>query len=73
VTLVGVTRAATRISVESTARFAHELGDNFLFVTDVYDRPEPRCTRNGVSRISPALGDTTTTAVVLASTCSQPS
>lgn len=63
VVLAGI---ATGAGVESTARFAHELGFHVVLVLDAMtDRSATRHER-AVSEVFPAIGETTTTAEVLA-------
>ena len=63
VVLLGV---ATSIGVESTARFAHELGYNLTFVTDAMTDLRPEAHDNSLQRIFPRMGELGTTETVLA-------
>ncbi|CAE6797532.1 isochorismatase family protein [Paraburkholderia haematera] len=62
VVLVGV---ATSIGVESTARFAHELGFNVTFAVDAMTDMNLDAHTNSIARIFPRLGETGTTQDVL--------
>jgi nicotinamidase-related amidase len=62
VVLVGV---ATSIGVESTARFAHELGFNVSFAVDAMTDLNADAHTNSIARIFPRLGETGTTQDVL--------
>ena len=66
VTQVVVTGVATHIGVESTARFAHELGYHVVLVTDAMTDPNEVAHDHSVSVVFPRLGETGTTAEVLA-------
>lgn len=61
--LLGV---ATSFGVESTARFAHELGYNLAFVTDAMADLRPEAHENSLQRLFPRMGERGTTAEVLA-------
>lgn len=63
VVLVGV---ATSIGVESTARYAHELGLNVTFAVDAMTDLHADAHANSLTRIFPRLGETGTTQEVLA-------
>lgn len=63
VVLLGV---ATSVGVESTARFAHELGYNLTLVTDAMADLRPEAHENSLARIFPRLGELGTAAEVLA-------
>jgi nicotinamidase-related amidase len=63
VVLLGV---ATSIGVESTARFAHELGYNLSFVTDAMTDLRPEAHENSLERIFPRMGELGTAEEVLA-------
>lgn len=63
VVLLGV---ATSIGVESTARFAHELGYNLTFVTDAMADLRPEAHENSLARIFPRMGELGTAADILA-------
>lgn len=62
VVLVGV---ATSIGVESTARFAHELGFNVTLAIDAMTDMNPDAHTNSIARIFPRLGETGATQDVL--------
>ncbi|MBB5545950.1 isochorismatase family protein [Paraburkholderia fungorum] len=62
VVLVGV---ATSIGVESTARFAHELGFNVTFAIDAMTDMNADAHTNSITRIFPRLGETGTTQDVI--------
>ncbi|MGF6902203.1 isochorismatase family protein [Paraburkholderia sp. GAS348] len=62
IVLVGV---STSIGVESTARFAHELGFNVTFAVDAMTDMNLDAHTNSVARIFPRLGETGTTQDVL--------
>ncbi|MFK0115525.1 hydrolase [Streptomyces sp. NPDC090994] len=66
VTQIVLTGIATSIGVESTARAAHEHGYHVTLVTDAMSDMDERTHRNSVERIFPRLGETGTTADVLA-------
>jgi nicotinamidase-related amidase len=63
VVLVGI---ATSIGVESTARFASELGLNVTLVVDAMSDMSADAHTNSITRIFPRLGETGTTQEVLA-------
>lgn len=63
IVLLGV---ATSIGVESTARFAQELGYNITLVTDAMADLRPEAHENSIARIFPRLGERGTAAEVLA-------
>jgi nicotinamidase-related amidase len=63
IVLVGV---ATSAGVESTARAAHEHGYNVVLVTDAMTDRDPRAHQNSIELVFPKLGETGTTAEVLA-------
>ncbi len=58
VTHVVVCGVATSIGVESTARFAHELGYNVTLAIDAMTDMRPEAHENSVQRIFPRLGET---------------
>lgn len=60
--LLGV---ATSIGVESTARFAHELGYNLTFITDAMADLRAEAHDNSLACIFPRLGELGTTAELL--------
>ena len=66
VTQVVIVGVATSIGVESTARYASELGLNVTLVTDAMTDLSLEAHNNSVTRIFPRLGETGTTADVLA-------
>jgi len=66
VTQVVILGVATSIGVESTARFANELGFNVTLVTDAMADLRPEAHASSISFIFPRLGETGTTADVLA-------
>ncbi|MCU1396443.1 MAG: isochorismatase hydrolase [Ilumatobacteraceae bacterium] len=66
VTQVIVTGVATSAGVESTARFAHEHGYHVVLVTDAMTDRSAEAHDNSVERIFPRIGETTTTAELLA-------
>jgi nicotinamidase-related amidase len=66
VTQVVVAGIATTFGVESTARQAHELGLNVTLAVDAMTDPNPDAHVNSVTRIFPRLGETGTTAEILA-------
>lgn len=63
VVLVGV---ATSIGVESTARYAHELGFNVTLAVDAMTDMNADAHDNSVTRIFPRLGETGTSADIIA-------
>ncbi|MBN3806130.1 cysteine hydrolase [Paraburkholderia sp. Ac-20336] len=66
VTQVVLTGIATSIGVESTARFASELGLNVTLVVDAMTDLNADAHVNSITRIFPRLGETGTTQEVLA-------
>ncbi|KQQ93184.1 hydrolase [Leifsonia sp. Leaf325] len=66
VTQVVVVGLATSFGVESTARAAHDLGLNVALPTDAMTDPRLESHDGSVARVFPALGETGTTAEVLA-------
>jgi nicotinamidase-related amidase len=66
VTQIVLTGVATSIGVESTARFAQELGYNIALVTDAMTDLNADAHANSVERIFPRLGERATTDEVLA-------
>ncbi len=66
VTQVVVVGVATSIGVESTARQAHELGYNVALVTDAMTDLHAEAHANSLTRIFPRLGETGSTAEVIA-------
>ncbi|MFM0741376.1 isochorismatase family protein [Paraburkholderia xenovorans] len=65
VTQIVLAGVATSIGVESTARFAHELGFNVTFAVDAMTDLHADAHTNSVTRIFPRLGETGTTQDVL--------
>jgi len=66
VTQVVVAGVSTSIGVESTARQAYEFGFNVTLAVDAMTDTNPDAHTNSVTRIFPRLGETGTTAEVLA-------
>ncbi|HEY0237580.1 MAG TPA: isochorismatase family protein [Friedmanniella sp.] len=66
VTQVLVTGVSTSAGVESTARAAHEHGYHVVLVTDAMTDRDAEAHRHSVARVFPRLGETATTAEVLA-------
>jgi nicotinamidase-related amidase len=66
VTQVVVIGVATSFGVESTARFAHELGYNVTLATDAMTDMNPDAHTNSITRIFPRLGETGATQEMLA-------
>jgi len=66
VTQVVLCGVATSIGVESTARFAHELGFNVTFAIDTMTDGFPDAHANSIARIFPRLGETGTAAEIIA-------
>jgi nicotinamidase-related amidase len=66
VTHVVVCGVATSIGVESTARFAHELGYNVTLAIDAMTDMRAEAHENSVQRIFPRLGETGTTQEIVA-------
>jgi nicotinamidase-related amidase len=66
VTQVVVVGVATSIGVESTARFAYELGLNVTLAIDAMTDMSADAHDNTVARIFPRLGETGTTAEIIA-------
>ncbi len=66
VTQVVIVGVATRLGVESTARHAYELGFHVTLPTDAMTDLDADGHHNSVTRIFPRLGETGTTAQVLA-------
>ena len=65
VTQVVIAGISTSIGVESTARFAYELGFNVTLATDAMTDSNIDAHNNSVSRIFPRLGETGTTAEIV--------
>ncbi|PTB22707.1 hydrolase [Trinickia symbiotica] len=66
VTQIVLCGVSTSIGVESTARFAYELGYNVTLATDAMTDTNADAHANSVTRIFPRLGETGTTSEVLA-------
>lgn len=66
VTQVVIAGVATSIGVESTARQAHEAGFNVTLATDAMTDLRAEAHANSLERIFPRLGETGTTADILA-------
>jgi nicotinamidase-related amidase len=66
VTQVVVVGVATAIGVESTARQAHELGFNVTLAVDAMTDLSAETHHNTITRIFPRLGETGTTADIVA-------
>lgn len=66
VTQVVVTGIATTAGVESTARQAHEAGFNVVLAVDAMTDMSREAHENSVTRIFPRLGETASTAEILA-------
>ncbi|MBW0446457.1 isochorismatase family protein [bacterium M00.F.Ca.ET.228.01.1.1] len=65
VTQIVLTGVSTSIGIESTARFAHELGLNIAFAVDAMTDLHLDAHTNSLTRIFPRLGETGTTQEVL--------
>ncbi len=66
VTQVVIAGVATSIGVESTARFAHELGFHVTLAVDAMTDLTADAHDNSVARIFPRLGETGTTDEIIA-------
>jgi nicotinamidase-related amidase len=66
VTQVVVCGVATSAGVESTARFANELGYNVTLATDAMTDMSTEAHDNSIKRIFPRLGETGTSAEIIA-------
>jgi nicotinamidase-related amidase len=66
VTQVFVGGIATSLGVESTARSAHEHGYHVVLATDAMTDPDAEAHANSLTRVFPRLGETATTAEILA-------
>ena len=66
VTQVVLAGVATSMGVESTARQAHELGFNVTLAVDAMTDLDPEVHVNSVTKIFPRLGETGTTAEIVA-------
>lgn len=67
ITQIVLAGVATSIGVESTARFAYELGFNVTLATDAMTDMSQEVHDNSISRIFPRLGETGTTAEIIGS------
>ncbi len=65
-TQVVVIGVATSAGVESTARFAHELGFNVTLAVDAMTDTNVDAHANSIARIFPRIGETATTAEIVA-------
>jgi nicotinamidase-related amidase len=65
VTQVVIAGIATSIGVESTARYAHELGFNVTLAIDAVTDMNPDAHHNSIARIFPRLGETGTTQEIM--------
>lgn len=65
VTQIVLAGIATSIGVESTARFAHELGFNVTLATDAMTDMSAEAHENSLARIFPRLGETGSTEDIL--------
>lgn len=66
VTQVVILGVATSIGVESTARFAHELGYNVTLAIDAMTDMQAEAHANSIARIFPRLGETGTVDEIIA-------
>jgi len=66
VTQVVITGVATSAGVESTARAAHEHGYHVVLATDAMADRNPQAHRHSVERIFPRLGETASSAEIIA-------
>jgi nicotinamidase-related amidase len=66
VTQVVLAGVATSMGVESTARYAHELGFNITLALDAMTDMSAEAHDNSVTRIFPRLGETGSTAEIVA-------
>ena len=66
VTQVVIMGIATSIGVESTARYAYELGYNVTLAIDAMSDLNPDTHANSIERIFPRLGETGSTADIIA-------
>ena len=65
VTQVVIAGISTSFGVESTARFAHELGYNVVLAVDAMTDASLEAHTNSITRIFPRLGETGTTAEII--------
>jgi nicotinamidase-related amidase len=65
VTQVFMTGISTTAGVESTARSAHDLGYNVVFVTDAMTDMDAEAHRHAVEKVFPRFGETETTENVI--------
>ena len=66
VTQVVLTGVATSFGIESSARQAYDLGYNVAIVIDAVTDPNPQAHEDSVTRLFPTLGQTGTSAEILA-------
>jgi nicotinamidase-related amidase len=66
VTQILLTGVATSAGVESTARSAYDLGYNVALITDAMTDRDAETHRNCIEKLFPRIGETATTAEVLA-------
>lgn len=66
VTQVVIAGVATSVGVESTARYAHELGFNVTLATDAMTDMSADAHANSITRIFPRLGETGATQEIIA-------
>lgn len=66
VTQVFIAGISTSIGVESTARYAYDLGYNMVFVSDAMTDTSAEAHRHSLEKIFPRLGEIDTTENVLA-------
>ena len=66
VTQIVLCGVATSVGVESTARFAHELGYNLTIITDAMTDMKLDAHNNSLTNIFPRIAETGTTAELLA-------
>ncbi len=66
VTQIVLCGVATSVGVESTARFAHELGFNIAFATDAMTDMSLEAHENSQARLFPRLGERGTAAEIIA-------
>jgi len=63
---VVLTGVATSFGIESSARQAYDLGYNVAIVVDAVTDPNPQAHEESVTRLFPTLGQTGTSAELLA-------
>jgi nicotinamidase-related amidase len=66
VTQVVISGVATSAGVESTARAAHEHGYHVVLATDAMADRDPQAHRHSIERIFPRLGETASSAEIIA-------